>query len=193
MGLPVRDSLRHTYADYASWPEDERWEIIDGIAYAMAPAPSRLHQEVVLELARQIANALLGKPCQVYIAPFDVRLPRPGESDDQIENVVQPDVSVICDPSKLDDRGCRGAPDWVIEVLSPQTAAHDQIVKRDLYERHGVQEFWLIHPGDQLAMVYLLEGGAYGKPLVRELGGELDSSAVPGVSVDLSRLVRTED
>lgn len=193
MKLPVRDALRHTYADYVSWPEGERWELIDGVAYAMVPAPSRLHQEVVLELARQLANALLDKPCRPYIAPFDVRLPRQNESDQQIENVVQPDISVICDAAKLDERGCRGAPDWVIEVLSPSSAAHDQIRKRDLYERHGVREFWLIHPTDKLVMVYLLEQGGFGKPLVRELDGELESSAVPGVRVDLSRLLPAED
>ena len=190
MKLPVRDTVRHTYADYASWPDDERWELIDGIAYAMVPAPSRLHQEVVLELARQIANALLGSRCRAYVAPFDVRLARPNETDDQIENVVQPDVSVICDPSKLDERGCRGAPDWVIEVLSPNTAAHDQIRKRDLYERHGVREFWLVHPSDRLVMVYVLKHVTYGRPMVRELEGELESTAVRGVKVDLSRLVR---
>jgi len=137
MGLPKRDEARHTYPEYCRWPEDARWELIDGIAYAMPPAPSRRHQEVLGELFRQVANALAGHPCRPFIAPFDVRLPRAGEADDAIDTVVQPDLSVACDPGKLDERGCRGAPDGVVEVLSPATAGHDHIIKRGVYERTG--------------------------------------------------------
>ncbi|HEX4946552.1 MAG TPA: Uma2 family endonuclease, partial [Blastocatellia bacterium] len=82
MGLPRRDQARHTYAEYCGWPDEARWELIDGVAYAMAPAPARRHQEVLLELARQVTNALAGHPCRAFIAPFDVRLPRAGEADD---------------------------------------------------------------------------------------------------------------
>ena len=103
MGLPLRDTLRHTYGDYLAWPEDMRYELIDGIAYAMAPAPLRLHQEVLLEIARQTANALEGKPCRPFVAPFDVRLPRADEADRDIDTVVQPDLVVVCDRGKLDE------------------------------------------------------------------------------------------
>ncbi len=130
MGLPLRHPHeRYTYADYRRWPEEQRYELIDGVAYAMA-GPSRRHQRLVGELYRQLANALEDHPCQVYIAPFDVRLPKADEADVEIDTIVQSDLSVFCDPGKLDDAGARGAPDWVIEVLSPATAGHDQIVKR---------------------------------------------------------------
>ena len=115
----------YTYGDYLSWPDEERWELIDGIPHSMSPAPSRVHQEISMELARQIANHLIGKNCRVYAAPFDVRLPKGGEKDEQIETVVQPDLVVVCDESKLDERGCKGPPDLIIEILSPHTAAKD--------------------------------------------------------------------
>ena len=114
MGLPLRDALRHTYGDYLAWPEDVRYELIDGIAYALDSPPLRLHQEVLGEIARQVCNALQLKPCRPYIAPFDVRLPRADEADRDIDTVVQPDLVVVCDRAKLDERGCRGAPDWVV-------------------------------------------------------------------------------
>lgn len=188
MGLPLRDARRHTYAEYCTWPEEVRYELIAGRAYAMAPAPARLHQSLVGELFGQIREALKGHQCRVYVAPFDVRLPRAGEADEDVDTVVQPDVSVICDAGKLDARGCRGAPDWIVEVLSPATAAHDQILKRELYERCGVAEYWLVHPQDRLVLVYRLAGGAYGKPDGHEFDGTLASHAVPAVTVDLTAL-----
>ncbi|MFN3883585.1 MAG: Uma2 family endonuclease [Rhodocyclaceae bacterium] len=190
MGLPLRDAHHHTYADYRQWPAGVRYELVDGVAYAMGPAPSRRHQEVVGEVFRQIAEALEDSPCRPYIAPFDVRLPRGKESDDEIDTVVQPDISVICDKKKLDEQGCRGAPDWIIEVLSPASAGHDQIVKRGLYERVGVREFWLIHPTDRIVSIYLLERGAYGKPIVQELEGETASTVLPQVVIDWQRVCR---
>jgi Uma2 family endonuclease len=115
----------------------------------MSPAPTRRHQDIVVALSRQIATFLRTHTCRVYTAPFDVRLPRGGEADDLVESVVQPDISVMCDQEKPDDAGCRGAPDWIIEVLSPGKAAKDQIEKRELYQRHGVKEYWLVQPLDQ--------------------------------------------
>ena len=160
----VKPDQKWTYADYCNWPDDERWELIDGIAYAMSPAPSRRHQEMSGEVFRQIANHLKGTPCKVYAAAFDVRLPDFSEqSDDGIETVVQPDIVVVCDPSKLDDKGCKGAPDLVVEILSPATGGKDLTVKYDLYERHGVKEYWIIHPAEQTLLVYKLnEDRKYG-------------------------------
>ena len=150
----------------------------------MAPAPSRLHQEFAVELTRQIANQLRGQACRVYVAPFDVRLPRGEESDDQVDTVVQPDLAVICDPARLDDRGCRGAPDWIIEILSPSSAAHDQIRKRALYERHGVREYWILHPLDRVLTIYRLGAdGAYGRPDVVELTGTTPVATLPGLAI----------
>jgi Uma2 family endonuclease len=184
MGLPRRDEQRHSYGDYRHWPEDLRYELIDGVAYSMAPAPSLRHQDILGEIFRQVANALRAGPCRPFIAPFDVRLPRVNEADDQIATVVQPDLSVVCDPSRLDERGCRGAPDWIVEVLSPATAGHDQILKRDVYERAGVREYWLVHPVDRVVMVYRLAAGEFGKLEVRELSGRQSVEAVPGVEID---------
>lgn len=184
MGLAKRDQARHTYAEYCGWPDDGRWELIDGVAYAMAPAPARRHQEVLGELFRQVANALAGHPCRAFIAPFDVRLPRAGETDDAVDTVVQPDLSVVCDPAKLDERGCRGAPDWVVEVLSPATAGHDHILKRALYERAQVREYWLVHPVDRIVTVYSLHDGHFGVPEVREFTGRQAVGALAQVEID---------
>lgn len=190
MGLALRDTLRHTYGEYLTWPEDVRYELIDGEAYLMARAPSIAHQRVVGQLYRIIADALEGHHCEAFIAPFDVRLPRGREPDAAVDTVVQPDLTVVCDPDKLDERGCRGAPDWLIEVLSPSTAAHDQVVKLSAYERAGVLECWLVHPGDRTVAVYRLDDGRFGRPLIAELSGSLECSAVPGVRVDWARVLR---
>ncbi|GAB4355936.1 MAG: Uma2 family endonuclease [Methylohalobius crimeensis] len=184
MGLPKRDTERHTYKDYLQWPEETRYELIDGVAYAMPPAPARRHQEMLLELARQVANALSGHPYRAFIAPFDVRLPKEEETDEAVDTVVQPDLSVVCDPAKLDERGCRGAPDWVVEVLSPATAGHDYILKHAVYERAGVREYWLVHPVDRIVTVYRLEGGRFGVPDVRELEARQAVGALPDVEID---------
>jgi Uma2 family endonuclease len=192
MALALRDSHRHTYADYCTWPDDVRYELIDGQAYLMSPGPNRRHQELVGEVFLQIGNALRDSNCRPYVAPFDVRLRRANEADDDVDTVVQPDISVICDRAKLDDRGCRGAPDWVIEVLSPSSASHDQILKRALYERHGVREFWLIHPVDLIVTVYRLVDGAYGRPDIYELKDTLPCGILPEVVIDWARVVREE-
>lgn len=150
-----RQNKKWTYADYLTWNDGQRWELIEGEAYCMSPAPGVKHQRVSMDLARQFANYLRGKPCQVFSAPFDVRLSEnSGVSDNYIETVVQPDLLVVCDKSKLDDRGCNGAPDLVIEILSPSTAAHDFKTKFDLYQRFGVLEYWIIHPAEQTLLVY---------------------------------------
>ena len=188
MGLPVRDYEHHTYGDYRSWDDETRYELIDGMAYAMAPAPLRIHQEVAGEIYRQAANALEGARCRALIAPLDVRLPRAGEADDRVDTVLQPDVLAVCDPDKLDERGVRGAPDWVVEVLSPATAGHDQIHKRRVYEHHGVAELWLVHPTDHLLTIYRLEAGEYGKPEIVELEGETAVGVMPEVVIQWDAL-----
>ncbi len=190
MTQPLRHPERHGYGEYLTWPQDQRYELIDGMAYAMAAAPVRRHQRLVLEIARQIADALEDGPCEVNVAPFDVRLPDGDEADEAIATVVQPDLVVVCDPVKLDDLGCRGAPDWIIEVLSPTSAGQDQVRKLALYERHGVREYWLAHPSDRIVTVYRLEGGSYGRPLVSEMEGLLASSACPQVEIDWRRVIK---
>jgi len=188
MALQQRDERHYRYADYLGWPDDVRYELIDGVAWLMAPAPTRRHQELVGELFRQVANALEGRQCRAYVAPFDVRLPHGDEADADIDTVVQPDVLVVCDPAKLDDRGLRGAPDWVIEVLSPATAGHDQTRKLAAYERAGVPEVWLVHPSDRVLTVYRRDGDRYGRPLIQEFEG-ITPSLLDGVAIDWQRVL----
>lgn len=185
-----RDMQHHTYADYLSWSATYGNELIDGIAYVgEPPAPSRLHQGVVGELYRQVTNSLQGKLARAYVAPFDVRLPKHSGADDQIDTVVQPDVVIVCDPQKLDDRGMRGAPDWIAEVLSPSTASYDRATKLPVYERAGVPEVWLVDPIDRTVTVYRIAHGRYTQPVVLELRGKTPITAVTGVSIDWDHLL----
>ena len=123
----------------------------------MAP-PTRIHQEILMELSRQLANFLEGKKCKVYPAPFAVRLfEKSGDTPEDVDTMVEPDISVVCDHGKLDSHGCKGAPDLVVEVLSPSTQRHDRLVKLDLYQRAGVREYWIISPEERTAQVFLLQ------------------------------------
>ena len=189
MGLALRKQKHYTYADYLTWPDDARYELIDGEAFLMAPAPLIEHQEVAGDVYHQLRNQLDGKPCRPYIAPVDVRLPRADEADAAIDTVVQPDVLVVCDPAKIDRRGVRGAPDWLLEVLSPSTAAHDQIAKRRTYERAGVREYWLVHPSDRTLTVYVLDNGQYGRPEIYELKDATPIGVLPGVAIAWDALI----
>jgi hypothetical protein len=123
MGLPQRDSEYHTYGDYLHWPEDVRYELIDGVAYLMAPTPTLARQDVVGEVYRQLANALAERPCRVYVAPVDVRLPKVNEVDADIDTVVQPELLVLCDPTKADRRGCVGRRIWWSKSSRPAPPA----------------------------------------------------------------------
>ena len=190
MSVSKRDARHHTYADYLVWSNTYGDELIDGTAYVREPpAPSRSHQKMIVELCKQLAVALENRPCEVYVAPFDVRLPRSAEKDDEIDTVVQPDVLIVSDLQKLDARGMRGAPDWLAEVVSPGTARHDRLVKLPVYERAGVREVWLIDPLDRKVSIYRLQAGRYPCPTVLELKGRTPLAAVPGVTVDWDRLV----
>lgn len=154
-----------TYADYLKWDDGERWELIDGIAYNMTPAPSRTHQQILGELLFQFMSYLRHTRCEIYAAPFDVRLPNNDEADDAVTTVVQPDLSVICDPSKLDDSGCKGPPDLIVEILSPATARKDTKEKFERYERAGVREYWIANPSAKTVAVFKrLDGGRFGRP-----------------------------
>jgi Uma2 family endonuclease len=190
MVLPLRDTEHHTYADYRTWSDERRYELIYGIAYIKEPpAPTWRHQRLVVELCYQVRGALEGTSCEVCVAPLDVRLPKANEADDEIDTVVQPDVLIICDRHRPDDRGLRGAPDWVAEVLSPSTAKHDRTIKRAAYERAGVRELWLIHPTDLTLTIYRLEAGHYGRATTVKLKGRTPITAVAGVSIDWDRIL----
>ncbi len=188
--LASRERERFSYADYCKWTDDECWELIDGVEYDMSPAPSRIHQKLSGELFVRIYDVLKDRQCEVYAAPFDVRLPDYAEaSDEEIFTVVQPDIVVVCDASKLDERGCMGAPDLVIEILSPYTAAKDMKIKRDLYEQHGVREYWLVHPTDKTLMVYCLrQDKQYAKAEIYASQDIVESTVIEGLKIDLTDL-----
>lgn len=157
--MPLPASKDHyTFADCLTWDERDRIEIVNGEAIMMSP-PTRAHQKILMELARQFANYLEGKKCEVYPAPFAVRLfEKAGDSPKDVDTMVEPDISIVCDNDKLDKHGCKGAPDMVIEILSPSTQRHDQLVKLGLYQRAGVREYWIVDPENQTVRVMLRDG-----------------------------------
>lgn len=163
MALPA-EKIRYTFADCLTWKEDERIEIINGEAFLTA-SPSSTHQEISMELSRQLANYLEGKQCRVYPAPFDIRLfEKDGDVPENIETVVIPDISVVCDKTKIDMRGCKGAPDLIIEILSPSSLRNDRLVKLRLYQRAGVREYWIADPENKTIQVFLLDSDGTLRP-----------------------------
>ena len=190
MGLPVRKMEQHyTYGDYRQWPEDERWELIDGVAYSMG-GPTITHQEISGELFIQLKNYLKGKPCKVYSAPLDVFFPRLKEQrEDDVDTVVQPDILVLCDNEKGRERGVWGAPDLVVEILSPSTSRKDQHEKFDLYQRSGVKEYWVIEPKGRWLQQYVMGAdGLFGVEITFEGKGVLTSVVLPEFALEVSDL-----
>ena len=176
-----------TYQDYLTWNDNERWELINGVAYNMTPAPSVNHQRVSRQLLLQIGIFLSDKPCEVFSAPLDVRLPETNEKDEDTKNVVQPDIVVICDSSKLDEKGCKGAPDLIIEIVSPASASIDNIKKMELYEKNGVKEYWIVHPIYKIVTIYkIMENGLYGKPEIYSEEDKIEVELLKGLTIDLS-------
>jgi len=192
MGQSVEHILKkYTYRDYLAWPEDQPIELIDGVPYAMTPAPARIHQKIVVELLRQISTYLYGKTCEVYTAPFDVRLSDSSIAEEEIDSIVQPDISIICDKVKLDDKGCKGSPDLIIEVVSPSSVSVDYMRKLSLYEKYSVREYWIVHPVDQLIMVYkLIEEGKYARPDVYQIGEPVRIGIFEDLTVSLADVFR---
>lgn len=153
---------RYTYADYLLWQLQERVELIKGLIVKMSPAPRRKHQEILSAIGTFFIIQLKSKTCQTYYAPFDVRMIRnKGVTDKEIDTVVQPDICIICDPSKLDDYGCIGAPDLIVEILSPGNKKHDEVNKFFLYEENGVREYWIVDPESKSVKVYILKNNKY--------------------------------
>lgn len=188
MALPA-EKARYTFADVLTWEENERIEIINGEAVMMAP-PSSTHQEISGALFAQLYNYLEGKQCRVYAAPFAVRLfEQDGDAPEDVDTMVEPDLSVICDRSKIDKHGCKGAPDMVVEILSPSTRRHDRLVKLDLYQRAGVREYWIVNPEDKTVQVMLQDGA--GSLRIHEDYGQEDTAKVnvlDGCFIDLRKV-----
>jgi len=148
---------RFTYADYLTWDDDKRWELIDGVPYEMASAPSSGHQRISSRMHYQFFSMLKGRPCEVFHAPFDVRL----NADTLDDTVVQPDLVIICDKEKLDEKSCKGVPDLLVEILSPSTARYDRMIKLHRYQKAGVREFWIIDPETATLSIHILENNKY--------------------------------
>jgi Uma2 family endonuclease len=182
-------SKTYTYADYFKWRFDDRLELIKGKIFTMSPAPSRSHQEISHVITLKLGNYLVGKPCKMYAAPFDVRLPRNSNEDSAIYTVVQPDICVICDLSKLDDRGCIGAPDIVLEILSPGNNKKELRNKFEVYQEAGVKEYWIIHPSERTFLKYALNKEGIFQPSMLMTGGDMVTSDIlPGFSLDLNEV-----
>lgn len=189
MGLPQdRERERYTYRQYLTWPEGERYELIDGIAYAMSPVPRLEHQRVSGEIYAQIHSNLKDGPCRVFAAPTDVRLSavHAAETEDNEPTVVQPDLLVGCRNELFTERGVAGAPELIVEIISPESGYSDRKRKFDLYERYGVHEYWIVDPDERVVEVYLLEpenkfrrAGIYGST------DTVTATAVGGLVVDL--------
>lgn len=186
MALP--QERRYTLEDVMAWDESERVELIDGLPVAHA-TPVRKHQRILLKIAKQLEDYLEDKTCEVNIAPFCVRLFE--EKDDRpgsVDTVVEPDITVVCDPDKLDDIGCKGAPDMVAEILSPSTRQHDRLVKYDLYERAGVREYWIVDPDTETVQVYQLEEGHYHAAQVYTRQSKVKVEVLEDCFIDLDRV-----
>jgi Uma2 family endonuclease len=177
MELSLDMNKRYTYADYLTWLDDKSRELINGFIRMMSPAPRTTHAKVSQRISVHFGLYVMKNKCncEVFTAPFDVRFPKHGETAyDKIDTVVQPDICIICDLSKIDDRGCCGAPDMIVEILSPSTAKKDMTEKFSLYEESGVKEYWIVHPKDKAINVFLLqEDGEYDIGTLYELEGKV--------------------
>lgn len=180
---------RYTYADYLKWTIEERLELIKGKIFRMS-APNRLHQKLLGKLYVPFALFLEKQKCQVYLAPFDVRLPRKSKDDKDVITVVQPDLCVVCDESKLDFKGCIGAPDIVVEILSPGNNAKEMRNKYEVYEESGVKEYWMLFPDEQMLHIYLHDGQQFQPTKGRVAGDVITSAVLPGFELDLTRLFK---
>ena len=178
-------SKTYTYADYLTWKFDEFVELIQGKLLRPMSGPSSLHQQYTAAFIGEIYPFLKGKKCRVYPAPFDVRLTRStSNSDAQIKTVVQPDICVVCDLAKIDKRGCLGAPDWIIEIISPGNVSHDTKTKFDLYEENGVREYWIVYPGVKTVTCYVLENDRYELAAEYAEPGPMPVASLPGLAVE---------
>lgn len=187
--LSPKPEKKYTYSDYLQWLEEERWEIINGMPYLMSPAPSTEHQRISTRLVAALEQFAGDRSCSIFHAPFDVRLPRQNEPDENIDTVVQPDIVVVCDRNKLDSRGCKGAPDLVVEIISLSTAKKDLNEKFNLYERSGVREYWVVWPNFQAIDIYHLnDEGKYEKTTSYVPGDILNTELFPGLEIIVEKI-----
>lgn len=185
-------SYEYSYADYLKWKFEERVELIKGRIMKMT-APNRKHQDVSRDVSLKLGNFLKNKKCKMYAAPFDVRLPRKNNlKDEDIITVVQPDLCVICDEKKLDDKGCIGAPDLVIEILSPGNSKREVRLKYELYEEAGVKEYWIINPVEEnIAVLILNYNGIFDGAKLYAADDMIESKAIDGFQIGVTDIFQT--
>lgn len=181
----------YSYADYLSWKIEQALEIIKGKVFKMA-APSTPHQRLSWKLVRIIDKHFEGHSCEAFFAPFDVRLldkKRSTKADKDIYTVVQPDICIICDTQKIDNRGCLGAPDLMIEILSPGNSKHEMKIKKDLYAESGVREYWIVDPTSETVSRYNIEAeGIFGRPYIFVSDEVMPSGIFPDFLLQLNEL-----
>ncbi|MEX2591361.1 MAG: Uma2 family endonuclease [Anditalea sp.] len=190
---PFSEYGRYSYEDYLTWKIDEMVELIKGKVFKMAAAPKRRHQEILLKIASKLYYLLEKNACKAFISPFDVRLPAHSKKDEDIYTVVQPDICVVCDRSKLDDAGCIGAPDLIVEILSPGNNRKELQYKYEVYEESGVKEYWIFHPEEQTLLVYTLNNAKYVPSKLFTLGDMVSSGCIEGFHLDLEELFQDLD
>ena len=179
---------RYTFADLLTWPEQPRYELIAGELVRMA-SPQLEHQQISVRIASILYHYLRGKPCQVISAPFDVRLfETDGDLPENVDTVVQPDILVVCDKNKLDRRGCKGAPDMVVEILSPSNAKHDLWTKYRLYEKARIREYWVVDPETQMLAVYLLRNDTFNSPMFYTKTAKVKVEVLEDCRIDLGEV-----
>ncbi|MEM8895765.1 MAG: Uma2 family endonuclease [Bacteroidota bacterium] len=179
----------YTYADYLKWRFKERVELFRGKVMKMSPAPSLRHQEISFKLSGVLYNNLKDRKCSAFTAPFDVRLTQGSGDENEIYTVVQPDLCIICDASKLDQQGCKGVPDLIVEILSHNSAAKDVKEKYDLYEEAGVPEYWIIHPDEKLLEIFVLENDKYVHTGWHSDQEVVNSLVIKDLSIDLKEVL----
>ena len=179
-------SISYTYADYLQWQFEERLELFRGKIFKLS-APNTKHQEISRNLFVPIVTFLKNKKCQAFSAPFDVRLPvKNNKKDNEVTTVVQPDICIVCDETKIDTRGCCGAPDLIVEILSPGNSHKEVKLKFELYEEAGVKEYWIVYPEEESLAVFLLnENGKYDGAALYAGKDKIKSKAVPGLIIDI--------
>lgn len=190
MALNPIENKVYTYDDYLKFADDEVVEIIDGRILAMSPAPSRIHQKIIMELSAEIRNYIKSNngDCEVYPAPFDVILKNDDEDVSLSTNIVQPDISVICDKNKLTDKGCTGSPDMIIEVISPFNTSNDYVRKLNLYEHFKIREYWIVNPIEKNILVYTLTNDGYNAPKIFSFNDKIEVNIYDNLYIDFNSL-----
>lgn len=191
MAIQQINNKVYTYYDYLNFPNDEFVEIIDGKIFAMSPAPSRIHQELIMEISAELRNYIKSNKgqCKVYPAPFDVVLINENENENDSKNIVQPDISVICDKNKLNDKGCFGSPDMIVKIVSKFNPGNDYVKKLYLYEKYKVKEYWIVNPIKKNILVYTLTESGYNQPDLYTFNDKIKVNIFNNLEIDFNGII----